>query len=64
MKVTTSAGTRSLWRVSVSISPFSTIWTILPSIVAPIPGSSFARPARASSATGRGVSRISPAARR
>ena len=49
---TTSGGIVLRRLVSASISPLSTIWTILSWIVAPIPGSSLALPSSASWATG------------
>ena len=64
MKRTTSAGIRPLRLVSAAISPLFTISTIFPSIVLPIPGSSFAFPSTASSATRPDVSRTRVAARR
>ena len=64
MKLTTSAGMIFFRFVRACISPSSTTWTIFSSIVLPIPFSSFARPASASSATEPAVSRIRVAARR
>ena len=61
---TTSGGIVLRRFESASISPVSTIWTILSWIVAPIPGSSFAVPSSASCATGVPVSRTRVAARR
>ena len=63
-KSTTPAGTRPRRFVSACISPSSTTSTTFASIVFPIPGSSFALPAIASSAIGTAASRIRPAARR
>ena len=63
MKETTSGGMIFLRFVSACISPSSTTWTIFSSIVFPIPDSSFARPASASSATEPAVSLILVAAR-
>src|SRR4051794_18215188 len=64
VKRTTSSGTSALCFVSAWISPSSTIWTILSSIVLPIPARSFAVPSSASCATGPDVSRTRAAARR
>src|ERR671937_258159 len=64
MKSTTSGGTIPLRFVNACISPSLTTWTIFSSIVLPIPFSSLARPASASSATLPAVSRIRVAARR
>ena len=61
---TTSGGIVLRRLVSASISPLSTIWTILSWIVAPIPGSSLALPSSASWATGPPVSRTRVAALR
>ena len=60
----TSAGTSARRFSSADIEPVSVISTIFDSIVAPIPGSSFAVPCNASSATDAPVSRIRVAARR
>ena len=63
-KSTTPTGTRSRRRVSADISPSLTTSTTFSSIVRPIPGSSFAFPSSASSATGLVDSRMRVAARR
>ena len=60
----TSSGTSARRFSSAAIDPVSVISTIFDSIVAPIPGSSFALPCSASSATDAPVSRIRVAARR
>ena len=64
MNLTTSSGTSAFRFVNASISPSSTTWTILSSIVLPIPERLFAFPSSASCATGPPVSRIRVAARR
>ena len=61
---TTSAGTSARRFSSADIEPVSASSTIFASIVAPIPGRSFALPASASSATDAAVSRTRVAARR
>ena len=60
----TSSGTSARRFSSADISPVSVSSTILASIVAPIPESSFAFPASASSAIDAAVSRMRVAARR
>ena len=60
----TSSGTSARRFSSADIDPVSASSTIFASIVAPIPGSSFAVPASASSAIDDAVSRTRVAARR
>ncbi len=64
MNDATSPGTSARRLASACISPVSITSTILVSIVLPMPGSSFAFPSSASSATEAAVSRIRVAARR